>query len=399
MKAIVKALYRAGAHLVPQRLKPLLMPVANTMRHFFEPAAAIASVPTPPLPELATSQPRRPRVLHVIGNFMLGGSSRLVMDIVENLGDEYDHHVVTSCQQSPPAYTGVTVTEIRHPQSPEDAAAVMRAYQPDLVHVHYWGDCDFWWYDLFFKAAHLLNCRVIENINTPVEPYHAGFISRYVYVSHYVQQQFGVPGAPNMTIYPGSDLTFFSRRNSALPPDNTIGMVYRLENDKLNAQSINVFVKVAQRRPNTRVIIVGGGSNLDVYRKASARAGVEANFEFTGYVDYATLPDWYERMSMFVAPVWKESFGQVSPFAMNMHIPVVGYNVGGIAEIVQDDSLLAEPENSDALADIVVALLDNPERRLAIGTKNHQRAQAVFSIEAMVKAYRCLYAESLAIKK
>lgn len=398
MKAVVKALYLAGTQLVPQRLKPLLMPVANNMRRFFEPATTITSVPTP-RQEVDASQPGRPRILHVIGNFMLGGSSRLVMDIVENLSDEYDHHVVTSCQQSPPVYLNITVTEIRRPQSPEDAAAIMRAYQPDLVHVHYWGDCDFWWYDLFFKASQLLNCRVIENINTPVEPYHAEFISRYMYVSHYVQRQFGVLGAPNMTIYPGSDLTFFTRRNSALPPDDTIGMVYRLENDKLNAQSIDVFIKVAQRRPSTRVIIVGGGSNLEHYRKACVRAGVDANFEFTGYVDYKTLPDWYERLSMFVAPVWKESFGQVSPFAMNMHIPVVGYNVGGIAEIVQDDSLLAEPENSDELADIVVALLDNPERRRAIGAKNHQRAQAVFSIEAMVEAYRSVYAETLTLKK
>ena len=147
------------------------------------------------------------------------------------------------------------------------------------------------------------------------------------------------------------------------------------------------------------MLIVGGGTNLEIYRNAVHKAGIQNNFEFTGYVDYDKLHGLYERMSIFVAPVWKESFGQVSPFAMNMKIPVVGYNVGGVTEIVQDSSLLAEPENSDQLAEIVIRLLDAPNLGEQIGLQNCVRAQALFSIEAMVNSYRKLYADLTTLEK
>ncbi len=335
----------------------------------------------------------KPRVLHVIANFMLGGSSRLVVDLIEGLGDDYEHKVVTSHLPSPPAYAGVDVTEFRYPVAEEAVTEFLWDYDPLIVHVHYWGDCDWWWYDIFFRAAKTHGCRVIENVNTPVEPYKADFIDRYVHVSKYVENEFGDGGDLNMTIYPGSDFGHFSRQPHAQLATDCIGMVYRLEGDKLNEQSIDVFIKVVQQRPQTKVIIVGGGTYLEPYRQAVQAAQLESNFEFTGYVDYSILPTMYEQMTMFVAPVWKESFGQVSPFAMNMGIPVVGYNVGGLGEIIDDPSLLATPGNSDELATLVIQLLDDTERCQTISARNHARAQATFSVDAMIGAYRNLYAE------
>ncbi|HEX2582454.1 MAG TPA: glycosyltransferase [Dongiaceae bacterium] len=333
------------------------------------------------------------RVLHVLANFMLGGSSRLVMDLVENLGPDYQHRVVTSYVPDPPAYRGVEATVFSQPRSPEEVLAFLREYEPELVHFHYWGDCDSWWYDIFFRAVQTLNCRVVENINTPVAPYRAPFIDRYIYVSNYVRTQFGGAGRQDIAIHPGSDFTLFAAGADRILPQDCIGMVYRLEGDKLNEAAIDVFIKVARRRPQTKVLIVGGGTYLEPYRAAVQKAELAENFEFTGYVDYSLLPTYYERMTLFVAPVWKESFGQVGPFAMNMGIPVVGYAVGGLEEIVDDPSLLAPPGDSDALADIISDLLDDPERCQRIGERNRARAQEHFSVERMVDRYRTLYAE------
>ena len=172
-------------------------------------------------------------------------------------------------------------------------------------------------------------------------------------------------------------------------------MVYRLESDKLNENSIDVFIKIAQQRPTIKVLIVGGGTFFNPYRKAVYDAHLENCFEFSGYVDYDKLPSLYKQMSIFVAPVWKESFGQVSSFAMNMGLPVVGYRVGGLVEIVDDDSLLATPGDSDELAGLILRLLDDPERMHRIGQRNRERVQSHFSVEAMVESYRQLYAEVL----
>ena len=122
-------------------------------------------------------------------------------------------------------------------------------------------------------------------------------------------------------------------------------------------------------------------------------AGLGDKFEFTGYVSYDSLPDYYRKMTVFVAPVWKESFGQVSPFAMNMRIPVCGYDVGAIGEITADSDVLAPAGDADRLADIMVRLLDEPAERQKIGEFQYQRAQSNFSVQAMVNAYAALYRE------
>ena len=128
--------------------------------------------------------------------------------------------------------------------------------------------------------------------------------------------------------------------------------------------------------------------------QAVRNAGLEQAFEFTGYVAYELLPNLYRRLSVFVAPVWKESFGQVGPFAMNMGLPVVGYDVGAIADIIDDRTLVAPPGDPTKLADIIVRLLDNREERLTIGSKNMKRAKLLYSIEPMIASYRKLYQEA-----
>ena len=347
---------------------------------------------------IAVPQVARPRVVHVIGNFMTGGSSRLVLDLFEHLGHLYEQEVVTQYNPDPPNYTGIPIHEFTR-RNTKKFIAYLRQFQPDLVHIHYWGSVDRRWYASIITACSELGCKVIENINTPVAPYVDACVSRYVYVSNYVKDTFGKLAGSNLTIYPGSNFQMFIRETSQSIPDDCVGMVYRLEIDKLNESSIDVFIKVVQKRPQTKVIIVGGGSFLEPYKAAVKAHKVEGAFNFTGSVPYEKLPALYAQMSLFVAPVWKESFGQVGPFAMSMGIPVVGYNIGALAEILGDNSLLAAPDDSDELAEIIVSLLDDRQRRLEIGQRNRELAHRLFSVESMIESYAKLYLELIGNKK
>jgi glycosyltransferase involved in cell wall biosynthesis len=381
--------------LIPRRLRPAVLPQLDRLAEIASlppgatDAAAVAyRVKLPPEPHQDA-----PVVVHVIANFMTGGSSRLVVDLIESLGSHFRQVIFTQFNPRPPAYIGVDIEEVRSSDAIEPFLDYFRRMRPDFLHVHYWGDCDEGWYARAIEAADHLGLPVVQNINTPIEPHRSDVVARYVYVSDYVRSVFGEPHARHVTIYPGANFQIFTRDTAEQAPEDCVGMVYRLERDKLNEDAIVPFIRIAQLRPQTRVLIVGGGGLLDAFQSAVRVAGVANNFEFTNYVSYEALPDLYRRMSLFIAPVWKESFGQVVPFAMSMRIPVVGYDIGAIGEILGNRQLLAPPGDAESLARMAVSLLDSPEQRRSIGEALQRRAEEKFSVEAMNDSYFRLYTQ------
>jgi len=332
----------------------------------------------------------RKKVLHIIENFYTGGSSRLIIDLIEYLGHIYEQKIFTMAYRGETEFLNVDITTINVDEQ-NHALEQIKYFKPDIIHVHIWqGD----WYNNVFKILSKVdNCVIIENINTPLPPIVKDFINKYIFVSSYVLKAFYEQNAKSQVIYPGSNFNMFSRELSGnyLAAD-TIGMVYRLDYDKLSSKSIDVFIRAVEKRPGTQVIIVGGGERYEEYKYKVEEAGLTSSFIFTGYVPYDTLPDWYKKFTVFAAPVWQESFGQVSPFAMNMGIPVVGYNVGALEEIINDKSLLAAANDIEHLSDIIVDLLNNYDKCLTVGLYNHKRASDNFSVEKMISAYKEVYA-------
>jgi glycosyltransferase involved in cell wall biosynthesis len=345
----------------------------------------------------------RPRVLHVIANFYTGGSPRLVVDLVEHLGSRFEHVTIVRDTPPQPHYTGLDIHAAPAFRNPGDALKLLRRLRPDLIHVHFLGhhrhpysQTDWEWYDCLLRAAEEHGSPAIENINIPVAPYYSDAVRCYVFVSDYVRSLYGRSDTRNLTIYPGSNFKLFSRPEGTTPPDGCVGMVYRLEKDKLDETAIDIFIEVLHRRPQAKVLIVGGGRFLERYRTRVERAGLASSVTFTAYVAYEDLPRFYDRMSIFVAPPHTESFGHVVPLAMNMGIPVVAYDVGALPEILDNDEVLAPAGDIGAIATKIVELLDDRGRRLRIGMANRERAQRLFSVEKMIKDYQALYDELLA---
>lgn len=336
----------------------------------------------------------RKRVLNIIENFYTGGSSRLIIDNIEYYGHKYEHKVFTMAYHGEEEFLDIDVEVIDIDQK-EEVISKIKEFNPDIIHVHIWeGE---WYHKVFDILEQVKDIIIIENINTPLAPIERNFVDKYVFVSKYVVDNFADAFNPkNCVVYPGSNFDMFTRKLEAgyLAKD-TIGMVYRLGYDKLNQRSIDVFIKTVQKRKNTKAIIVGGGPQYDYYVDKVKQAGVSQNFLFTGYVPYVELPKWYERFTIFVAPVWKESFGQVSPFAMSMGIPVAGYDIGALNEIIDDHSLLASPEDSDQLSDILVELLNDYDKCIEIGMKNQKRAHELFGVQQMVDDYYGIYNDLL----
>jgi glycosyltransferase involved in cell wall biosynthesis len=276
-------------------------------------------------------------------------------------------------------------------------SALFRQLKPDLLHVHYWGSGDKPWFDAAYLAAERVGCRALQNINTPVVPHDSRCVAANVFVSRFVRDLASASPVRSRVIHPGIDLDQFQ------PPVafdaramDSLGMVYRLEPDKLNEDSIRPLIDVAKRRPRTRIIVIGGGSLFDNFVRQVRAAGVWDNFQFTGQVPFDSLVRWYARFRTFVAPVWQESWGQVSTIAMAMGLAVAGNRVGALPEILGSDETLGTSVADTA--DKLLELLEQPARIEALGMRNRKSALERFSIRDMVAAYDECYRELLGAK-
>jgi glycosyltransferase involved in cell wall biosynthesis len=331
----------------------------------------------------------RPRILHVIPNVWVGGSTQLILDLHDYLGHRFEMTIVTSALPQRERHQDMSITVVPRMAPRFEVRRIFTNFDPHIVHVHYWGDVDEPWYKPFFEMATELGCPIVQNVNTPIAPYAAVPVERNVFVSQTILDQFG-SGPPARVIHPGIDLSLFSPPATADPSAyDTIGMVYRLQPDKLNEASIEPLIAVVKRRPQTRAIIIGDGALFAHFHARIVEERLLDRFEFVGAVPYAALPSQYARFKVFVAPVWQESFGQVVPFAMSMGLAVAGNRVGALPEILGDTSLLAVMP--DELADHILRLLDDRAAIDAVGRRNRAIACAAFSVERMAVDYLDLY--------
>jgi glycosyltransferase involved in cell wall biosynthesis len=79
-------------------------------------------------------------------------------------------------------------------------------------------------------------------------------------------------------------------------------------------------------------------------------------------------------------------------------LPVVGYSVGGIEDVVRDGvtGLLAPPDDPAGLAERLRILLSDDERRTAMGRAAEDWCRSRFAIQPVALRYRALYEDMIA---
>lgn len=104
-----------------------------------------------------------------------------------------------------------------------------------------------------------------------------------------------------------------------------------------------------------------------------------------GYVSDSQLSGLYEQCDIFVAPSRYESFGIIFIEAMSHSKPVIGTNVGGIPEIIQDgkNGYLFENEDSAQLRDRIERLVVNKDLRREMGRESARLLKSKFSAGVM----------------
>jgi glycosyltransferase involved in cell wall biosynthesis len=143
--------------------------------------------------------------------------------------------------------------------------------------------------------------------------------------------------------------------------------------------------------------VCGDGWYMPRARALAARLGVAERVAFLGWRSALDLEQSYGRAAVMVMPsLWPEPFGLSGLEALARERPVVASATGGIPEWLDDGraGLLVPPGDHVALAGAISALLDDPDRRQAMGAMGRSRVEADFSETRHVEALSEVYARA-----
>jgi glycosyltransferase involved in cell wall biosynthesis len=121
---------------------------------------------------------------------------------------------------------------------------------------------------------------------------------------------------------------------------------------------------------------------------------------FHGFVSRTDLVQLYYDADVFVfPPVWNEAFGCTPVEAMAAGVPVVVSRCGGLVETVQDKKtgFVVEPDDSAALAEAMLLLLEDDALREKMGRAARKRALE-FTWDAITSGMHRRY-QALALEK
>jgi glycosyltransferase involved in cell wall biosynthesis len=166
----------------------------------------------------------------------------------------------------------------------------------------------------------------------------------------------------------------------------------RLHPEKGHRYLFEALPRIEKRlnRP-VRLLVAGAGPFEEAYRKDVRALGCESIVSFLGF--RKDSPDLMAAADLLILPSLAEAFGLVLTEALYLGAPVVATRVGGIPEIVDDglDGALVNPGDSKALADAIVGLLEDSERRSKMAGAGRGKVLRRFRFEEMVRSYEAFY--------
>lgn len=217
-----------------------------------------------------------------------------------------------------------------------------------------------------------------------------------------------------------------ARQRLGLTPDaEVVGSVGRLDTPKDYWTLIDAARLVIPRRKNVHFVLVGGGHQEMFLRGLIQKYGLAGRFHLLGSRDDA--PELIAGFDLFVSTSFREPFGNVLIEAALQEKAVIAPAVDGIPEAVEDgiSGVLLQPSlrvrkvhingaspipkwvvrggslcsprslDPNLLAETIIQLLGDPDKRNWMGLQGRARAEKLFNIHRYISDLEKIYLESL----
>lgn len=176
--------------------------------------------------------------------------------------------------------------------------------------------------------------------------------------------------------------------------------VGRLHPEKGLKDLIDALRLVEARCPNRAwcLDVVGDGEQMPLVNRWIHEAGLAGKIRLLGHRD--GVADLLQQYEMLLLPSYREGNSNVILEAMAARVAVISTRVGGTPMLVgpRGREWLHDPGDIEALAVLVVRLLEEPGQRKALGQVLRQRISDHFEIEVVARTYAAAYQKLIAGK-
>ena len=276
------------------------------------------------------------------------------------------------------------------------AAVVCAAAMPGTHLPLIWVKHDFSWDGPLARAV-ARRCTQVVGVSMAVTETFRGATRKKVHVVH--------NGLPELAV----DREEGRRRVEALlggPAEDVVSLVARIDPTKGHRELLAVLPDLLARRPGLRVAFIGAEhfphlAFADDLKRELAALGLEQVVAFLGFredaveliagSDLVVVPSTVDARGM-----GREGFPYVGLEAMAMGTPVVGYDHGGLPELLGDCGRLVPPGDHFALRDALLGVLEDEGLRSRLADCGRRRVQERFSLAGMVQAMKERYREAAA---
>ena len=170
-----------------------------------------------------------------------------------------------------------------------------------------------------------------------------------------------------------------------------IGTVGNLNPIKNQALLVRALSQLRADGVDAEVRIAGEGALREPLVALARELGVQDRLHLSGHVD--DIPAFLAQLSAFVLCSKLEAHPNSLIEAMAAHLPCVGTNTGGIPEVLLHGAVghLTPEGDAAALASALRKLHDDPAQAAALAARGRAHCESVYSLDAMVRAYACMY--------
>ena len=187
----------------------------------------------------------------------------------------------------------------------------------------------------------------------------------------------------------------------AADTDFVFGMLARFHPAKGHEDFLSAAGISMRTRPGLRFVLAGTGVTADntVLSRAIAENGLDGRVHLLGeqrdVVPALSSMDCYVSSSSRI-----EAFSNSVGEAMSCELPCIVTAVGDSAQLVGDAGVVVSPQDPEALAAAMVAMVDlGVHARDALGARGRKRVETSYGIESVAQRYADLYRDLVAAKR